>query len=254
MVTASRGAGVDGRRVDGRHKPNTGHTLTQLYGFPRPSRGAGARCGARSPQRGSAAAGRMAVFCTALSWSHRPGVVSLPASTPFHDFLVAMTVTELRRLYAYSRWATTRLLHAAAALDPAALDRPLGTSFGTLRETVAHLYGVERLWLDRWLGGTIGAPSSPTELESIDAVERRWAAVWKGQDDFLRARTDAQLRDVFSYRNQSGLPASVGLADMLLHVANHATYHRGQIAAAIRQLGGTPAPTDFLLFARETPA
>lgn len=159
-----------------------------------------------------------------------------------------MTTDDLLRLYAYSRWATQRLLRAAAQLEQPALDTPLGTSFGTLRGTISHLYGVERMWLDRWNGGNPGAPQT-LEIEPVEVTEQRWTAVWNGQEAFVRKQGPAELSGAFAYRRQNGSPASVGMEDMLIHVANHATYHRGQIAAGLRQVGGTPVATDYLLFA-----
>jgi uncharacterized damage-inducible protein DinB len=51
--------------------------------------------------------------------------------------------------------------------------------------------------------------------------------------------------------DMSGKSYGRRLGDMLVHVANHATYHRGQVATMTRQVGGTPVSTDFIRFASE---
>jgi uncharacterized damage-inducible protein DinB len=162
-----------------------------------------------------------------------------------------MTTDDLNTLFAYGRWATRRLLHAVSCLNVSALDQPLETSFGTLRGTILHLYGVERLWLDRWQNGPVG-PAAPAWLDSIGDIELHWENVWQGQATFVRSRSVGDLDAVFAYRNRSGGVAEVRTRDMLVHVVNHGTYHRDQIASELRQLGGTPVPTDFLLFTKES--
>jgi uncharacterized damage-inducible protein DinB len=162
-----------------------------------------------------------------------------------------MRVSDLQRLYAYSRWATERLLSAAAELSDENLHRAIGGSFSSIHDTLDHLRGVERLWLDRWLGRSPAALSSVGPAGGVAAFTTAWRPVWEGQAVFLASLSDESLNGTFEYRNQSGKTASVGTLDMLIHVANHATYHRGQIASQIRQLGGIPAPTDFLLFSKD---
>ncbi len=162
-----------------------------------------------------------------------------------------MRVSDLERLYAYSRWATERLLSAAAELSGEDLHRTLAGSFGSLYGTIDHLRGVERLWLDRWLGRAPAALSSVGAAAEVAAITTAWLPVWEGQAAFLADLSDESLNVTFEYRNQSGKSATVGTLDMLIHVVNHATYHRGQIASQIRQLGGIPAPTDFLLFTKD---
>jgi uncharacterized damage-inducible protein DinB len=113
---------------------------------------------------------------------------------------------------------------------------------------------VERLWLDRWLGRSPGALSSVGAAAGVAAITTAWLPVWEGQTAFLADLSDESLNGTFQYRNQSGKSATVGTLDMLIHVVNHATYHRGQIASQIRQVGGTPVPTDFLVFAKNLAA
>ncbi|MFB3778645.1 MAG: DinB family protein [Bryobacteraceae bacterium] len=63
----------------------------------------------------------------------------------------------LPELYDYNYWARDRQLEACGALTEEQFLRPLGSSFSLVRDTLAHLVGVEWLWLERWLGGSTRA-------------------------------------------------------------------------------------------------
>src|SRR2546428_8695929 len=87
-----------------------------------------------------------------------------------------ISLTVLGELFDYNYWARDRQLEACATLTPEQFLRPLGNSFSSLRDTLAHLVGAEWIWLERWLGHT--PRSMPAwELTTTAAVERRWRAL-----------------------------------------------------------------------------
>src|SRR2546426_2885575 len=87
-----------------------------------------------------------------------------------------ISLTVLGELFDYNYWARDRQLEACATLTPEQFLRPLGNSFSSLRDTLAHLVGAEWIWLERWLGHT--PRSMPAwELTATPAVERRWRAL-----------------------------------------------------------------------------
>lgn len=71
---------------------------------------------------------------------------------------------------------------------------------------------------------------------------------------YLDTLTDAALAGPLSYRLLSGVERRNTLADLVRHVVNHSTYHRGQAVTQLRQLGATPPSTDLVAFLWETPA
>ena len=166
----------------------------------------------------------------------------------------AMRLSDIKRQYAYSQWATARLLSATENLSSNELHKQYGTSFGSLHGTLDHLYGAERVWLDRWKG------SSPTARPSVGATARpvdfalAWQKIWTEQSEFLGALSEQSLDEELAYRDLRGVAAQANMGDVLFQVANHATYHRGQIASLLRQSGINPPATDFLVFAREVAA
>jgi uncharacterized damage-inducible protein DinB len=159
-----------------------------------------------------------------------------------------MDLESIRELYGYNRWANARSLEAAAAVSTEDFTREVGGSFASLRGTLAHMYGAEWIWLQRWKG--ISPRQLPFSLEFPDvaSIRSRWQAVENERQVFLDALDPARLAEVLSYVNLQGQTFAYPLRRMLQHVVNHGTYHRGQITTLLRQLGAAPLATDLLLY------
>jgi uncharacterized damage-inducible protein DinB len=157
-----------------------------------------------------------------------------------------MTVNEARRLAAYNRWANRRLLVAASLLAPIDFTRDLHSSFGSVRGTLVHILWVERRWLRFWQDGTFIPDADPDEYQDAAALQAAWDRVEQDQQSFAAELTDAKLAGRLTVNGQQHT-----LGDLLQNSVTHSTYHRGQLAAFLRQLGHTPPPTDYLLFLAE---
>jgi uncharacterized damage-inducible protein DinB len=159
---------------------------------------------------------------------------------------------EIRELFAYHRWANQRFLAAASALTPEQLSRDLGSSFPSVLATLAHVLSAEWIWLERWHGRS---PSARTpadwDLSDRDELRRRWAEVEGAQAEFIQGLTEEELRRVLDYRTLAGDPFSSALWQILRHLVNHATYHRGQVSTMLRQLGTSAPATDLVLYYRD---
>jgi uncharacterized damage-inducible protein DinB len=157
----------------------------------------------------------------------------------------------LSQLLAYHHWAADRLLAALRAFPAEALARPIGGSFGSGQGLLAHIVAVEWIWLERWQGRS---PSSLPDLISCTTAadfQREWETVKVGQHRFLRDLTDERLREPLTYTNLQGESWTYALWAVLVHLVNHGTYHRGQLANLLRQLEQVPPSTDYLLFLDE---
>ena len=157
-----------------------------------------------------------------------------------------------RQLAAYNRWANARLYAAALDLSNKEFRLHIGIFFGSLHGTLNHLLLTDRLWLKR----LTGEGDHPSQLDAIlyeDRSELTRARI--AEDKRLVAVVDkyddATLSKLHSYRTTSGMPHSQVLADMLLHLFNHQTHHRGQAHACLSILtGGEPPSLDLLVFQR----
>jgi uncharacterized damage-inducible protein DinB len=158
---------------------------------------------------------------------------------------------ELRRLFDYNRWANLRYLDAADDLSPEDGARDMGSSFPSVIRTLAHMLGAEWVWLERWNGSSPTSFPDAAALDSVAAMRARWDDLWRDQLVFLDACEADDPRRSISYRNMIGTPDERQLDELMRHVINHATYHRGQLATLLRQLGRTPPSTDYVRYLRE---
>ena len=162
-----------------------------------------------------------------------------------------MDTKDVRVLYEYNAWANARSLEAVGRLTAGEFTRESGGSFASVRDTLVHMLWAEWVWLRRWLGESPRVTFDPAEFPDLARLRARWAEVERGQAEFVAGLTDESLRRTLTYTNTRGEEWSYTLAEMMLHTANHATYHRGQVTTLLRQLGREPALTDFLYYIDE---
>ncbi|MDQ5857115.1 MAG: DinB family protein [Acidobacteriota bacterium] len=159
-----------------------------------------------------------------------------------------MDVATIRELYQYNRWANARTVESAAAVPADSFTRELGGSFGSLRGTLAHILGAEWIWLERWRGVSPRSLPPAEDFPDPSSIRERWREVEAGQRDVLESLDAERLAVVVSYVNPRGEAWAYPLGRMMQHVVNHSTYHRGQVATLLRQLGVEPLSTDLLLY------
>ena len=164
-----------------------------------------------------------------------------------------MTPEDARTLYAYDAWANRRVLDACASLAPEQFTKDLGSSFRSVRDTMAHIMGAEWLWLERFQGRTGRLPSGD-QFPDLASLRKRWAEVERDLLAYVDALSAADLERSFDYWDMKGNPHTSLLWQTLQHVANHSTYHRGQVTTLFRQLGAKPIGTDLIGFYRERAA
>jgi uncharacterized damage-inducible protein DinB len=159
-----------------------------------------------------------------------------------------MHLDYIKELYSFNRWANARVLDAAAKLTPEAFTKDLRNSFRSVRDTLAHIMSAEWIWLQRWKGTSPKAMLAAEDFLKLADIKTRWAEVEREQAEFLSRADEESLAKVIPYINTKGESFAYPLWQMMCHVVNHSTYHRGQITTMLRQLGFAPAATDFLLF------
>jgi uncharacterized damage-inducible protein DinB len=143
-------------------------------------------------------------------------------------------------MYDHVKWANARILDAIART---------GDASDYVTTLLHHVLRAEQVWLLRLKGQDsshlpLWRSSSLQELtELLEANERDYSA-------YLEDLEESQLDQMISYRNQSGQPFSTSVRDILIHVALHGSYHRGQINAALRREGHEPVSVDYIIFVR----
>ena len=159
-----------------------------------------------------------------------------------------MNKNDIQLLYEYNRWANSQTLDASAKLTEEQFTKDLSSSYRSVRDTLAHILAAEWIWLTRWNGVSPRALLNPLDFPDLGSLRAGWAEVERDQTAFVNDLTDASLESVVTYLNTMGEEWKYPLGQMMQHLVNHSTYHRGQMATMLRQLGAEPAPTDFLIF------
>jgi uncharacterized damage-inducible protein DinB len=171
-----------------------------------------------------------------------------------------MTKDDIRLLYEYDRWANNSVLQAASALSVEEFTRDLGGSLRSARDTLVHIVSREWIWLAYWKGPSHSSAYltdlrsrrevlfNPDVFPNVSSVQSKWAEIENEQTEFVNQLTNEFLERMLPFR-----ATQISLAYLMQHLANHSTYHRGQVALMMRQLGTEPLATDFHVFLVEGP-
>jgi uncharacterized damage-inducible protein DinB len=158
---------------------------------------------------------------------------------------------DLNSLFAFNRWADDRVVEACRALAPGQYEQEPVPGWTSIRATLVHVADATWIWARRIEGQTITARASDAEFPTLDDAARLLAQGHEAFDRLLATLSPERLAAVWSYHNFENQELALPLWAVLRHVVNHATYHRGQIAAKPGRLGATPARTDLVLWAIE---
>lgn len=165
-----------------------------------------------------------------------------------------MKPSEMRDLFAFNAWANHRVLGAAEALATEQFTQPMGSSFSSVRDTLAHICGVEWVWLERMEGRSPTSIPEAKEYSNVAALRARWLETEKRWLEYVSRLDQAELDEQVDYKTLSFGASRDARWQMMQHVVNHGTYHRGQVIALLRQLGAKGASTDLIAFYRERKA
>lgn len=152
-----------------------------------------------------------------------------------------MNLQDLQVLLDYHYWARDRMLDAVEALSPEQFTRDLGSSFKSVRDTLAHTYVAEWAWCSRWTGRSPSSRPPFDMFPDLGALRRAWSEQEAKVRAFVAGLDEHGLNRMFEYKLLSGAPGKSLIWHSVQHVVNHATYHRGQVTTMLRQLGAAPA-------------
>ncbi|HZF63746.1 MAG TPA: DinB family protein [Chitinophagaceae bacterium] len=155
------------------------------------------------------------------------------------------------QLAAYHLWANQLLLSSISSLPEEMHTKQVDASFPSLLKTVQHMWDAEFIWWQRMkLQERITAPSQ-NFTGGMAEVIRELIQQNKQWSQWVGAAQEHQLEHVFQYQNTKREQFKQPIYQMLLHLFNHGTYHRGQLVNILRQLGVEKIPaTDFIVWSR----
>lgn len=165
-----------------------------------------------------------------------------------------MNVEDFANLYDYNSWANHRTLDSCASLTDTQFLQDLGSSFASIRDTLVHSMLVEWVWFERWHGRAPDKYPAAREFPNLGTLRARWSQIERDLVTYIASLKPEDLVRVVHHKTIAGVPQAQPLWQMLQHLVNHGTYHRGQIATMLRQSKATPPSTDLIVFYREREA
>jgi len=166
---------------------------------------------------------------------------------------MSVSADALRMHLAYTAWASRRLVDAVARLSPEELKRDFQTADHSVLGTLVHVFAADRIWLGR----VTGSPSGPFVSDadhSLTVLQNDWPALMRRWGQFASELTDHSAKDMVAYRDTQGNSFERPLWQLILHVVNHGTHHRGQVSGFLRTMGHTPPSLDLTAYYREQAA
>jgi uncharacterized damage-inducible protein DinB len=152
--------------------------------------------------------------------------------------------TELRQLLSHMEWADALVWQAVMPLEGAREDP-------RIRELLHHVHTVQWVYLQLWLGEDL-AVRGPDDFPDLPSL-CRWARAYHDDLAAFLSSLDASVLDrpvrfpwAEALVERFGEVATTDVRQAILQVTSHSTYHRGQVNARIRELGGEPPLTDFV--------
>jgi uncharacterized damage-inducible protein DinB len=156
----------------------------------------------------------------------------------------------LQQYAAYNIWANKLLIDSINKLSTEQINTTIQSSFPSIYKTAQHIWFAEEIWWQRLKLVETPVSQAANCNDDFTALCNQWQKQSQQWKEWIDAANDNQLTHVFAYiRNKEQQKMKVH--DMLLHVFNHATYHRGQLVTLLRQLGQDKIPaTDFVAWVR----
>src|SRR5258708_37083273 len=122
----------------------------------------------------------------------------------------------------------------------------MGSSFGSVRDTLAHLYGAEWIWLERFQGRSPSSLPDTTQFKNMAELRERWSELETRLLGFVRGLTRTELERVFEYKTLKFGVYSNPLWQPIQHPVNHGPSHRRQATTLLPQLRALPMPTALM--------
>lgn len=155
----------------------------------------------------------------------------------------------MQQCSAYTAWANKKLFDCIAILPEETINQEITSSFPSIRLTVLHMWNAESIWWQRLKLQERVEPPAPSftgEFAMLQKISSAQSLEWAA---WVKKATEVQLQHVFAYRRSKKEEIKKPVYEVLLHLFNHASYHRGQLVTMLRQVGVSNIPqTDFSIF------
>lgn len=158
----------------------------------------------------------------------------------------------LQMLTRYKAWADRLLFQSLAALPEAVLTDHQPIVFGSLLRTLNHAYCMDQVWKAHLEGLPHGFKTrNPEDCPRFEALRAAQADMDDWYVQYAQSLDDRSLEEIAHFTFIGGGQGAMSRSDILMHVVNHTTYHRGHVATMMYNISAYPPTTDLPVFLRE---
>ena len=163
-----------------------------------------------------------------------------------------ITKSTAAMLARYNAWANRLIFDSVAALPAGEALKPRTTLFKNMVHTLNHNYVIGLIWQAHLEGRDHGFSARNTkDHPPLDVLRRSQEGVDRWYLDWTAALSDAALGEEVRFTLIGGNPGVMTRGEILLHIVNHTTYHRGFVADFFYQVPARAPTTDLTVFLRD---
>ena len=155
-------------------------------------------------------------------------------------------------MYDYNAWANRRVFDTAARLTPEQFTTACLAGQDPVRDTLTHMIEAQAAWFERFRGESEGPELDPRDFADAASLRARWEAIERETRDFLARQDDQSLTRDFVLPRPGRDTRVDSLWQLLLHVVNHGTQHRSEVAAMLTACGHSPGDLDLSVYLDES--
>jgi uncharacterized damage-inducible protein DinB len=163
---------------------------------------------------------------------------------------MSVSAAVLREHLCYTAWATGHLVHAVQHLPTEQLTQDFHTSDRNILGTLVHVFAADRIWLARIKGEAAINFLSDADYH-LHVLQSDWPLLYEKWKEWAQTLTDENAGERIAYHDLKGNARVSPAWEIVLHVVNHGTHHRGQVSGFLRALGYTPPQLDLIRYYRE---
>jgi uncharacterized damage-inducible protein DinB len=163
-----------------------------------------------------------------------------------------MNIKDLQILYEYNYWSRDQILRSVNKISHAQLTTPSHLAFGSMLGTLIHILNAEWIWRMRCQENI--SPKSMLLEETItdlQSLQQTWLAEETKMRSYIQALEESDINRIVHYKRMMGQDEENVLWHILVHVVNHGTHHKAEVASVLTELGHSPGNLDFIIYMRD---
>ena len=161
-----------------------------------------------------------------------------------------MQIREIIAFYDYTYWATDQILETAANLSEAQLNEEIPNGMGSIRTTLVHLLSGHCIWYEHWRSNKQSERLKQDDFPTLESIRVRWQEEKPKMYALFATLCDEDLERLITY-SSTMLPGQVfqlPLWQLMMHLVNHGTQHRSEVAMKLTELGHSPGELSMNAF------